>query len=180
MTHAGRKDGTDISGAEVLCSRISAAYKDDTSKSHCLYLNRRQILAIKKKNDWSGTCWHTHTVWVQRPGCKSAPGTLPHSSCRCCQMQQKSQKYNLPKKKKSVKVANALQLLCPSFARNHGSVFVAAAPNQQNLKILPKPNPLFTSPTFSGTFPTYRQRQGICHKSGMGRSIKANHAGLSD
>lgn len=100
MTHAGRKDGTDISGAEVLCSRISAAYKDDTSKSHCLYLNRRQILAIKKKNDWSGTCWHTHTVWVQRPGCKSAPGTLPHSSCRCCQMQQKSQKYNLPKKKK--------------------------------------------------------------------------------
>lgn len=82
--------------------------------------------------------------------------------------------------KKNVKVANALQLRCPSFARNHGSVFVAAAPNQQNLKILPKPNPLFTSPTFSGTFPTYRQRWGICHKSGMGRSIKANHAGLSD
>lgn len=30
MTHSGHKERTDISGAEVLCSRISAAYKDDT------------------------------------------------------------------------------------------------------------------------------------------------------
>lgn len=161
MTHAGRKERTDISGAEVLC--ISTAYKDDTSKSHCLYLNGRQILAR----------------------CSDLDGNLPPELCHIppaavVKCSKNHRNIIFQKKRKSVKVANALQLRCPSLRQNHGSVFVAAAPNQQNLKILPKPNPLFTSPTFSGTFPTYRQRRGICHKSGMGRSIKANHAGLSD
>lgn len=35
-------------------------------------------------------------------------------------------------------------------------------------------------PLLSSTFPAYHQHQGICHKSSMGRSITASHAGLSD
>lgn len=175
MTRAGRKERTDISGAEMLCSRISAPYKDDTSKSNCLYLNGRQILARKKKK-MTGP----GLVGLLAPcGCSDLDVNLPQELCHM----PPAAVVKCSKNHRNIifqKVANALQLRCPSLRRNHGSVFVADAPNQQNLKILPKPNPLFTSPTFSGTFPTYRQRRGICHKSGMGRSIKANHAGLSD